>query len=204
MIQLYWCVPSARFASAAPPRPSVDERAQLERLRRQSDRDLFISARRLTREVLAGVTCQPADQLVFDRTCRHCGDPAHGKPTIAGGGPHFSLAHCRDLVVLAVDEAFPVGVDIEPAGQNIDALSSLIRHPDDPESRGVDLLRMWVRKEASLKASGWGLGRDMTTFTASRPPDAAVVEDVDAGPHHVAAVASLSGGYVSSGSARTR
>ncbi|MEJ7628825.1 MAG: hypothetical protein WKF54_04465 [Nocardioidaceae bacterium] len=162
-----------------------------------------MSAWRLTRAVLARVTCQPADRLAFDRTCRHCGDPAHGKPTIVGGGPHFSLAHCRDLVVLAVDETFPVGVDVEPAGQNIDALSSLIRHPDDPESRGVELLRMWVRKEASLKASGWGLARDMTTFAASRPLDAAVVEDVDAGPHHVAAVASLSGGCpATSGAAR--
>jgi len=91
----------------------------------------------------------------------------NGKPCLKAGELDFNLSHSKNVVALAVSRRCPLGIDIE-------ALRS-IEHRDDIVSRffqteekdglaktastALDeaFLRIWVRKEAVLKAAGTGI-----------------------------------------------
>ena len=98
---------------------------------------------------------------------------AHGKPFLPGG-PHFNLSHDGDSAVLAVCREAPVGVDMEPRarGAGIADCLETIAHPReltelrelDPRELGPALIRLWVAKEAALKALGTGLSVEPSEF----------------------------------------
>lgn len=78
--------------------------------------------------------------------CERCGGP-HGQPRVVGAQARVSIAHAGGLVVAALAPADTVtllGVDTEA---------------DVPASR-IDR-RAWTRYEATRKALGHGLGRDL-------------------------------------------
>jgi 4'-phosphopantetheinyl transferase len=91
-----------------------------------------------------------------------------GKPVITQG-VHFNVSHSGDLILMALSDARPVGVDIERKRdvQRVDAL--LRRWLSDEEQtefmslhhRGASaseaFLRLWSLKEARLKALGVGI-----------------------------------------------
>lgn len=96
-----------------------------------------------------------------------------GKPFLRalGGTPipiHFNLAHTHEEALLAVSSGPAVGIDLEPVGSSLDwrelvgtvcsekETASLTHPPQalDPAA----FYRIWVRKEALLKAIGAGLG----------------------------------------------
>ncbi|RYD48437.1 MAG: 4'-phosphopantetheinyl transferase superfamily protein, partial [Verrucomicrobiaceae bacterium] len=101
----------------------------------------------------------------------------NGKPLLAAphGQLHFNLSHCEGLAILALSEAGPVGIDLEPcqrAGDVLECEASFC-HPEEirglppvPEERAKQLLRIWTAKEAILKALGTGL---------SHPPESVIV-----------------------------
>jgi 4'-phosphopantetheinyl transferase len=71
---------------------------------------------------------------------------------------HLSLGRAPGLVVVAVSTAGPVGVDVEPAGRaGFPGFEDVAAHPQE---EGRDPTLTWVRKEAVLKATGWGLAID--------------------------------------------
>ena len=71
---------------------------------------------------------------------------------------HLSLGRAAGLVVAAVSTAGPVGVDVEPAGRaRFPGFEDVAAHPQE---EGRDPTLTWVRKEAALKATGWGLAID--------------------------------------------
>jgi 4'-phosphopantetheinyl transferase len=91
---------------------------------------------------------------------------AGGKPVLADGALEFNLSHSGDLALVAVSRDLPVGVDLEhPRGfrdeprmaRRICSARELehLAGPSDPD----ELLRLWVRKEAVVKATGEGLVR---------------------------------------------
>jgi 4'-phosphopantetheinyl transferase len=62
------------------------------------------------------------------------------------------------MVVAAVSTAGPVGVDVEAAGSaGFPGFEDVAAHPQE---EGRDATVTWVRKEAVLKATGWGLALD--------------------------------------------
>jgi 4'-phosphopantetheinyl transferase len=192
MIRLHWATPSIVMAQSDP--ASLLSPAEAERMRRfhrHADRDRFAVAWSMVRSVLGELTQTDPRELTFDRRCAHCGDPQHGKPRLASEGPDFSLSHSHDRVVLAIADAGLVGVDVEDAGHDVDELAPLILHPDEPVVRGRELLRVWVRKEAVLKATGHGLALPMTSIRLDDPPRAASVRDVTADDGYVAAIATI-------------
>jgi 4'-phosphopantetheinyl transferase len=79
---------------------------------------------------------------------------------------HFSLTHSGDWAWLAL-AAFPVGIDLEQVRPGLDwrALAGELCTPLEnrwvlagpEEERSVRCHRLWVRKEALLKAAGLGL-----------------------------------------------
>jgi 4'-phosphopantetheinyl transferase len=100
-----------------------------------------------------------------------CGQPGHGKPRVEEGGPHFSISHAGDYVVVAVTDDGPMGVDVELITRGDDKIDRRVRADSERSAGGADLMRRWVRKEAVLKATGHGLAVPMTRFAVS-PPDA--------------------------------
>jgi 4'-phosphopantetheinyl transferase len=115
----------------------------------------------------------------------------YGKPWV-DGGPHFNLSHTRDVALIAISHAREVGVDVERADRRAHAvLRSLTTGEREllgeaPTARA--LLQTWCRKEALAKAIGRGLNWQPQDFDTTAPGDYAI-EDLDAGPEHVAALA---------------
>lgn len=130
----------------------------------------WIVARATLRRVLAGYVGTPAERLAFRRDRR--GRPALRETPRLRTGPRlvFSLAHSRDLVLIAVGRVPRLGVDVELV-RPLPALGPLARRALTPAEREAiaalpapdrprALLVRWVRKEAYLKALGVGLRAD--------------------------------------------
>jgi 4'-phosphopantetheinyl transferase len=122
----------------------------------------------------------------------------------------INLSHTGDTVMIGVSSS-PVGVDVEPGPSGGDplALSKRMYSPAEaewvreagPVEAGRRFLRLWVRKEAVLKATGEGLPGGLETVPALGPAPLTVtrsiggstarwtVADVDAATHPFAAVA---------------
>jgi 4'-phosphopantetheinyl transferase len=88
--------------------------------------------------------------------CPRCGSTEHGRP-FADGVVSLSLSHAGDVTLAATSNRL-VGIDHEPMGAVLER--SVVAHP----SETADALRLWVRKEAVLKAAGLGLQVDPTSF----------------------------------------
>jgi len=175
MTGIWWAhVRDARPALAALLPPS--DVARMQRYHQAADRDRHLVAWALSRVIIGDLLgCAPA-AVPVSRYCPQCGQSGHGKPYIGAAGtqtgaagPHFSLSHAGDRVVVAVSSDGPAGVDVEATTRAADAIDGLVRAPAEQPARGADLLRRWVRKEAVLKATGHGLAMPMTRFAVAPP-----------------------------------
>jgi 4'-phosphopantetheinyl transferase len=125
---------------------------------------------------------------------------ALGKPSVAAGELEYSLAHAGDRALVAVAWGWSVGVDLERVVQFDDAVAAaraaltaaerehVLRAADD---RARELLRLWTRKEALLKATGEGVRaapRELDVLD-DEPRPGWRVSDLKAGPGWVGAVA---------------
>jgi phosphopantetheinyl transferase len=121
------------------------------------------------RLVLSSYTGIPPQHLGFERLCAACGSREHGKPRLISSRqervPAFSLARNKRVVAIAVCADHEVGVDLEDSAEALPATLAWC-HPNERlqlSSLPADLaeaaaLRLWVRREAVLKAMGLGLG----------------------------------------------
>lgn len=142
------------------------ERAEFGKLIHAEDRFRRMAFRCQLRRILARVIGGLPGDLAIETN-------AHGKPSVPGG-PHFNLSHAGDLGVLAICQEAPVGVDIEPLTRGSEIMDCLetIAHADekheflklDPDEPGHALIRLWVAKEAALKAMGTGLSVEPSEF----------------------------------------
>jgi 4'-phosphopantetheinyl transferase len=113
------------------------------------------------RRLLAAYTRVAPDALEVSREPR-------GKPVLDDGSLQFNLSHSGELALVAITRCSPVGVDLEHQRELHDpsALARRICTPAEREhllsSPDADaLLRLWVRKEAVIKATGEGLARPL-------------------------------------------
>jgi len=145
--------------SPTTPSPAAPTRAE----RRAAQADERASAGALAQLAVARVRgVDPAD-VVVGRRCLTCGSTAHGQPVTDGAS--VSLSHTRGLVVAVASTAGPVGVDAEPVTDTVFAgFDDVALAPDEARALApadaTGRLRAWVRKEAVLKACGWGLSID--------------------------------------------
>jgi 4'-phosphopantetheinyl transferase len=107
--------------------------------------------------------------------------------------------------MVAVGHGGPVGVDVESVHRfDLPGLRAVVLHDSEEATDAADLARIWVRKEALLKATGEGLRVDPRSVRVSSPREPAallewgaesrarpVLYDVPVDQGHVAAVAVL-------------
>jgi 4'-phosphopantetheinyl transferase len=137
----------------------------------------------LLRRVLSGYVGIPPAELVVRRVpCPQCGGP-DGRPALPGaGGPHFSLAHSGNAVLVAIASQ-PVGVDVEQEPRGCMCSMTSAMHPSDaaamaalPEpERHEAIIRWWVRAEAVLKCTGEGIAHGLDCFPVVSGPAGALV-----------------------------
>lgn len=149
------------------------ERARLDRTVPPRSRARYRAAHALTRVVLGAVLDRRPAELRFDRTCDACGGYGHGKPRSLDADLPFSYTHSGDRVGLAVTLDGPVGVDTEEASRPLHDRASVARRMLSPDERLPDtdreLIEIWTRKEALLKATGQGLSARMRDITLHGP-----------------------------------
>jgi 4'-phosphopantetheinyl transferase len=162
------------------------ERDRLAGYRSSTAASAFASGVAMLKCVVGDAVGSAAQEVELRRRCPDCGGP-HGKvDTFSGHGVHTSLAHAGRVVVVALSESAPVGVDVEPVvaargrpttaerddGQrdldDLERSADGMLHPDEVErlaglpqaERARWILGRWVVKEAALKATGDGLRLD--------------------------------------------
>ncbi|MGW3994815.1 4'-phosphopantetheinyl transferase family protein [Amycolatopsis sp. NPDC004772] len=142
------------------------ERARWARLAATPAGDVFVASRALQRLWGASVLGGRPSEVVIDRSCEHCADPAHGRPRVAGA-PEFSVSHTGRWLLLAVASAGLIGADIEDPAAAADpaGLAGVVLSASEhrefsaaaPAEQAGRLLRAWTRKEAAMKLAGLGL-----------------------------------------------
>ncbi len=182
---LFLAEPSAGIAAAARPFGGLEallsgqERDASLRFRRAEDR-LDYSASHVLFRVLAawrlGLAPGDAAGLELQRTCGSCGSTRHGKPAV--DGVELSLSRSHGTVMAAAGPAgSALGADIEkiPAEVFPGFDDYAVAPAERPRVAGLglsdtsfsdngfsdtDRIRLWVAKEAVLKAAGLGLAID--------------------------------------------
>lgn len=97
----------------------------------------------------------------------------YGKPYFKGNPIHFSISHSGEIAVCAITANCEIGIDIEKISNiNIDNFKDTI-DPNDwfkiisspqPQTEFYDY---WTKKEAAIKAHGFGQSNDFTLSNIS-------------------------------------
>lgn len=195
MLELWWTpatdMPPANTLALLSPH----ETGRLGSLRRPQDRAEYASAHVLLQQLLRSRFGANRVEL-SQRPCPCCSE-AHGRPYVHRPSTELelSLSHGGGLVAVALCDRGPIGVDTESV-VDISTLNDVspLLHPEErkelartpQEKRQILFTRIWVRKEAYLKAIGTGLGRDtrLDCVAPGRPelhPDGWVFHEINLG-----------------------
>jgi 4'-phosphopantetheinyl transferase len=191
---------------------AADERARAARFYFDRDRDHFIAARGVLRDILGRYLNRAPEGLSFDYG-------PYGKPALAGDPGvaliRFNVSHSQGLALYAVTRVGDVGVDLERVRLNlaITEIAERFFSPREvaalralpPAEQRPAFFRCWTRKEAYIKARGAGLSTPLNEFDVSLAPGepAALLgirsnpserpcwslQDLDAGTGYAAALA---------------
>lgn len=185
---------------------SPEEQARASRFRREGDRQRFTVAHAAVRLLIA-------DYLSVDARTIHFQTAEHGKPFIPGMPVQFNLSHSGELALLAVTHERNIGIDVEEDRQVPDAMrlaerffskaeiERMQRLATDPLALNRGFLECWTRKEAFIKAVGYGLSYPLNSFEVTffpehvpdlrlllGPSDVWHLRSVDVGPGYYAAL----------------
>ncbi len=200
-----WRVDLAVPADALLPVLAADERVRAAAFVFPADGARYAVAHAALRAILAGYLGADPSRVAFTRD-------DGGKPRLAGGGPHFNLAHSADVALVAVADR-EIGVDVERVRPDLDdeALAARFFSPSESAAlralprvaRAGAFFRLWTLKEAYVKGRGDGLARALDSFSvtlsAAEPaldgpdgaptPDAFWLHELPLAPGYVAAIA---------------
>lgn len=139
---------------------AVDEITRAQRFHFDHDRTRYVRGRGFLRRILGEVCGQDPTDLLF-------GVESQGKPFLYNSRVAFNLSHSRDLAVLALSQAGPIGIDVEFIDKQVN-LAELMQSCLTPAEREVvaalppaDHVRrffaFWTAKEARMKLTGEGM-----------------------------------------------
>jgi 4'-phosphopantetheinyl transferase len=169
---------------------AADEIEKAERFQFQKDRDQYVLARGLLREILSRYSGILPRKLRFRYG-------THGKPSlIAEPDLTFNLSHAQGAVVCALTRDCEVGVDLEYLREDIDdrALAQRYFSPGEVSvlaglpsgARQKAFLTCWTRKESYIKARGEGLSLDLRSFDVLDHADSAPRLQIGSDPREAA------------------
>ncbi|GAA1272760.1 4'-phosphopantetheinyl transferase superfamily protein [Sphaerisporangium rubeum] len=215
--RVWWATPQQPPADTVSGVLSPPELERAMRFHRDADRRRFLTACLLLRAAAAAHLDIAPHQVHVERRCPDCGKP-HGKPHILHTPEplYASVSHSGDRVAVALSTAGPIGVDVE---QIPDApVNELIRSALTPAEQDfvrslperhqhAAFTRIWVIKEAVLKATGHGLRvppRHVSVSYPHQPPalldwpldvpvDELRLSALDPGPGYAGMIATISG-----------
>jgi 4'-phosphopantetheinyl transferase len=151
---------------------SDDERSRAERYQVQTARQQFIVTRALLRTLLGEYLQQDPKKIEFCYS-------VHGKPELLRPPANlcFNISHSRGMVLFAVRQNQPVGVDLEwinPAVKESVIARRLFSTSEQAEINGLPPLeqqakffQLWTRKEALIKLFGDRLFSGLKTYKVS-------------------------------------
>ncbi|MBP5714962.1 MAG: 4'-phosphopantetheinyl transferase superfamily protein [Prevotella sp.] len=91
----------------------------------------------------------------------------HGKPSIVDHPDiYFNLSHCKEAAVCVISD-HPVGVDVESIREYKESLvrytmnDAEIREIESSDNPASAFIRLWTKKEATMKRVGTGISNDM-------------------------------------------
>ena len=158
---------------------SSDERSRSARFRFERDRQRFIVAHGVLRDLLGCYLRIQSGQVSYAYN-------AFGKPDLSfefGGRLKFSLSHSAGLALIAIADDSNVGVDLETIRAHSDYLEIARRFFSATEIdqlmllpnhlRAEAFLGYWTKKEAYLKSCGYGLAIPMNWFSVPLTTDPA-------------------------------
>jgi 4'-phosphopantetheinyl transferase len=151
-----------------------DEKERARRFVHRQDREDFMAARGILRELLGRYTGREAAEVEFEYGAR-------GKPSLREGRTvQFNISHSHGMALLAFSAERSLGVDVELiredfggeeiaaryfSGREIQELRAL------PASlRAEGFFQCWTRKEAYIKARGEGMQIPLDSFSVSLTP----------------------------------
>ncbi len=148
---------------------SVQEKKKWQAFRQAEHRQRYGAAHVVLRELLGGyLGVDPADVVLKASN--------QGKPSVVGAVLPFNLSHSDDvaLVAIAGHGIARVGVDIEYGDRAVDVLALAERFFTEEEvalirqlpvaQQGEGFIKLWVLKEAFVKAVGCGLAGGLGAF----------------------------------------
>jgi len=147
---------------------SDDEIIRAGKFRFENDRKQFITSRAMLRTILSHYLDSSPQLIRFGYT-------AYGKPelaTTAGDDPVcFNLSHSGVFALYAITRCRKVGIDIERLHHNVafEQVAERFFSPGERSSlEGIEIdkqkelfFRYWTRKEAFVKATGYGVSFPM-------------------------------------------
>lgn len=157
---------------------SQEEKARANRFHFVRDKNRFIVARGVLRELLGGYLHRTPADLEFSYGL-------HGKPFLSSANASselcFNLSHSAGLAVYAIATGRNLGIDVEfvrpdYAEEDIARRYFSVQEVSDlrslpPENKDEGFFHCWTRKEAYLKACGMGLRIPLDSFAVSLSPD---------------------------------
>jgi 4'-phosphopantetheinyl transferase len=172
---------------------AADEIEKAGRLHFQRDRDQYVLARGLLREILSSYSGIHPGALRFRYG-------AHGKPALIAeqgrAGLAFSISHAQRAVVCAVTRNHDIGVDVEYPSEDVEdrALAEQCLSPAETSvlaglpsaARRAAFFACWTRKEAFIKARSEGLSLNLRSFDVLGPADLAPRLHIDSNPREAA------------------
>ena len=150
---------------------SDDELRQARQFKFASDRHRYCVTRLVLRSLLAHYTMQAPQSIRFSYG-------RYGKPQIMFDDPQhdirFNVSHTHTRALFAFTRNDDVGIDIEHVRQGFSVLDIARSHYRDTEhalltrspehERQSLFFDIWVRKEAVVKAMGYGMSLDFKAF----------------------------------------
>jgi 4'-phosphopantetheinyl transferase len=169
--QVHADVPDAQLADLTP-LLDAREHQRAGSMRDHQARKRYIVAHAATRLVVAHHLGTPPERIRWRRG-------EHGRPEVADPASNLSvnLSHSGAFALIAVSCDRQVGVDVQEVCRPVDATLFAARYFSEPEARWVAmgepverldrLARLWVRKEACVKAAGARLAHGLRWPVAS-------------------------------------
>jgi 4'-phosphopantetheinyl transferase len=154
-----------------------DEKARANRFVFRQDRNRYVAARGVLRELVGRYLNRSPEAVEFDYNSK-------GKPSLRAesnkGSVQFNVSHSHGLVLLAFALGYNLGIDVEFVRPEVptDEIAERYFSPQEViELRALPLSMRtegfylcWTRKEAYIKARGEGLYIPLESFNVSLTP----------------------------------